>query len=163
VQVILLKPPTATEAERQVVERRFAQSHKVHRSKIETWLRYLKANHTAYADVEIDEEALRSLPEGESVHDQLVSRMEVAASDAEPESDPSDENSTDDSDLGQGDTAGDEEAPMNTSACVPARELEEHDRSEFDILRENLQEAEAEPVPVISRFLDGHDKCDPAQ
>jgi helitron helicase-like protein/uncharacterized protein DUF6570 len=155
VQIILLKPPTTTEVERQALERRFAQSHKVHRSKIEIWLRYLKANHPAYADIEIDEEALHSLPEGESVHDQFVSRIEVATSDAERESDTSDEDSTDESDLGQGDTAGHEEAPMNTSACVPARELEEHDRSEIDILRENLQEAEAEPAPAISQSSSG--------
>ena len=129
-QVILLKPPTATEAEHQAVERRFAQSHKVHRSKIETWLRYLKESHS-YADIEIDEEALRSLPEGESVHDQLVSRTEVAASDAGPESDLSDDDSADGSDRDKETWRGMKQSPIDTSACVPAHELEDHDRSEI--------------------------------
>jgi hypothetical protein len=90
----LLKPPTATEAENEAVERKFNQSHTVHHSKIETWLRYLKDNHPAYADVEIDEEALRSLPEGESVHDQFVSRIEVSTSDTEREPGSSNEDPT---------------------------------------------------------------------
>ena len=46
--------------------------------------------------------------------------------------------------------AGDEQAPIDTSACVPAHELEDHDRSEIDILRDNLRGPEAESVPVTS-------------
>jgi hypothetical protein len=48
--------------------------------------------------------------------------------------------------------AGDEQSPIDTSACVPAHELEDHDRSEIDILRENLRGPEAESVPVASPF-----------
>ena len=116
-QVILLKPPTATEAERQEVERRFVRSHRVHRRKVEKWLRYLK-----------EKSSRGTLPEGESVHDQFLSRTEAATSDPGLESlsdEDSGDKSEDRSEVGQGDMA-DEQPPTNTSACVPAHELEYH-------------------------------------
>jgi hypothetical protein len=45
----------------------------------------------------------------------------------------------------------DEQPLTDTSACVPAHELEDHDRSEIEILRESLRGPEAEPAPVASQ------------
>ena len=54
------------------------------------------------------------------------------------------------SEVGQDDMA-DEQPPTDTSACVPAHELEDHDRSEIEILRDNLRGPEAESAPVASQ------------
>ena len=90
-----------------------------------------KGNHPSYVDVEIDEEALRALPEGESVHDQFLSSTEAATSDPGLESlldEDSGDGSEDGSEVGQGDMA-DEQPP---TAFVPAHELEDHNRSEIE-------------------------------
>ena len=41
------------------------------RSAIEVWLRFLRNNHPAYADVKIVKQRLASLPENDSILDQL--------------------------------------------------------------------------------------------
>ena len=46
--------PAAAEIDHHL-HRRFRQRFTVRRSAVDVWLRYLKINHPAYADIELDE------------------------------------------------------------------------------------------------------------
>ena len=63
--IVVLKP-TAAEIDHQL-HRRFRQRFTVSPSAGDVWLRYLKINHPAYADVELDETRLQILSDNDSI------------------------------------------------------------------------------------------------
>jgi hypothetical protein len=67
--IVILKP-AAAEIDHHL-HRRFRQRFTVRRSAVDAWLRYLKIHHPAYADVEIDDTKLQSLPVNDSILDLL--------------------------------------------------------------------------------------------
>lgn len=65
VEILLLKPSNTNSDNR--LQRQFSRDHRVRRGHIQTWLIHLKANHSGYRDIVIDEAALAQLPVDEDV------------------------------------------------------------------------------------------------
>src|SRR5436190_24083927 len=76
--IVVLKPAAAEISHH--LHRRFRQRFTVRRSAVEVWLRYLKVHHPAYADVELDETRLQTLPDNDFILDLLPTMTDTSPS-----------------------------------------------------------------------------------
>jgi uncharacterized protein DUF6570 len=143
INIILLKPASSQASDQRAINRSFERQFRVRRPNIARWLHYLKHNHPDYQDIEIDDNALESLPDDGSIHNDLPTRHV-----------PGDAPNADASGPGEAAAPGpeasnaDDNNGIDTSAVVPDLRAE---NDEFEQLRQALACANPLSVPSFNQ------------